>query len=1214
MPKQSTKKAPGKPAAEPKAAAPPEPAAAAAPPLPTALTAAFARSLRKHLGRLGDDGLAATAAEYVLCGEPSDVLLRFGNLVEPGKALVLKAGYYNDLDYKLRQHILEERLGLYREGKEAPPAVWARFGEVFAALHRAAKLNVQGVKGWPEWLSTVLGELVQTFNGASRSGGAVWPAERLVPLVAEAGLPAGEALRPVLDPTVTHALMGSSYYYVNTVGDALFDGWAAVLAAHLPDVREQLPKLGAKEAAHVVPQLARLGFDYVPIIDVLAGLAVGSGKAARDGAAAILLNHPAAAGPLLERLLVEGKTDERNEAAALLWKVKGDEAAAVLRKHLKGESSEKVQQTIERLLVSPAELAGGAADALALPPLTSELGKVPLPDAAREAIRAVFAKSHDLATRHYEQQLAQYNGPNRPSWMRKPDKPEPPSGEAVTALLEFVAGDRDTPSDRHRPALWHSLRLTDDALAPPGVHLIHVVRLCYALGRFRIDPGPSGLYWSDTAELDAYRARCPEPFGLRELDAAAAALPAAEPGLVARAYLQFNTRYHEFCSWEPAAVWPAFADRLPLLRDCLTGALKLGQHDYYQGERKRNAFKVLAAFPALPPGFVPILWDMALGAAKTDRPLAQAALARLPDKAPKVAAALTNGKPAVREVAAEWLGNLGDDSVVPALKAAYRKETHETVKGVIMVALEKLKADVSEFLDRKKLAKEAAAGLEKAPKVGGVELTKLPKVHWQDTGKPVDPEVVKWWVVQAAQQNSPACGPILRRYLAMCRPTDTAALAKAVLTGWLDAPQQKGLLALVSAAGDADCVRAGEKYIRTWFGQKMSQCKALIEVLAWVEHPLGLQVLLSIANRFRTAALRSLAAQHVTGIAEREGWTLDELADRTIPDGGFVKPAGGGRAALVLDYGPRQFTATLDDDLEPVLTGEGGKTVKALPSPGKSDDAEKAKEAKAAFSDAKKQIKDVVKRQGERLYEAMCTQRAWRFEDWKRFLGDHPVVGRLCVRLVWAAYESGEDGKLLGCFRPLEDGSLTNEADDAVTFPADAVVRVAHSAALPADVAAAWKQHLTDYAVEPLFPQLWRPAFALPKDQEKETALKDFQGYEIGAFQLRGRLSKLGYVRGEAQDGGCFYEYTKPFPSLGVQAEIGFSGNSLPEEDRQSALGALSFTRLNSGGDAGRSWNRKPLELGKVPPVLLSECYNDVKDIAREGTGHNPEWEKKSYW
>src|SRR5581483_4608566 len=145
---------------------------------------------------------------------------------------------------------------------------------------------------------------------------------------------------------------------------------------------------------------------------------------------------------------------------------------------------------------------------------------------------------------------------------------------------------------------------------------------------------------------------------------------------------------------------------------------------------------------------------------------------------------------------------------------------------------------------------------------------------------------------------------------------------------------------------------------------------------------------------------------------------------------------------LLLDYGPRQFTVTLGDALEPVITTAEGKTVKNPPPPAKSDDADKAKAAKKAFTDAKKVVKEVVKRQTERLYEALCTQRSWCFADWQRYLADHPIVGKICVRLAWAAFA---EERFLGCFRPLEDGSLTNEKDEEPAIPADARVRLAHT-------------------------------------------------------------------------------------------------------------------------------------------------------------------------
>jgi hypothetical protein len=412
-----------------------------------------------------------------------------------------------------------------------------------------------------------------------------------------------------------------------------------------------------------------------------------------------------------------------------------------------------------------------------------------------------------------------------------------------------------------------------------------------------------------------------------------------------------------------------------------------------------------------------------------------------------------------------------------------------------------------------------------------------------------------------------------------------------------------------------------EQYIRKWFGNRLSQCKALVEVLAWCDHPLAIQVLLSLANRFRTKAVRKLAEEHVRAVADREGWTLDELADRTVPDAGFERPtdeAGapvGDEATLVLDYGPRKFTVKLGDGLQPVIATEEGKQVKNPPAAGKSDDADKAKAARKAFTDAKKTVKEVVKRQTERLYEALCTQRTWKFEDWQRYLAFHPVVGKLCVRLAWAAFAPEAGGeRFLGCVRPLEDGSLTNEKDEQVTLPPGTLLRLAHACNTPPELGAAWARHFQDYDVEPLFAQFGRETYSLPEAMRKETEVKDFEGHGITTYRLRGKATKLGYVRGEAEDGGCFTLYRKPFPSLGLQAVVEFTGSFLPEQDIAAALTGLHFVPLKGDREATYSWQPNKLPLAKVPPVLLSECYNDVKQIAAEGTGFDPKWKEKSYF
>ena len=287
-----------------------------------------------------------------------------------------------------------------------------------------------------------------------------------------------------------------------------------------------------------------------------------------------------------------------------------------------------------------------------------------------------------------------------------------------------------------------------------------------------------------------------------------------------------------------------------------------------------------------------------------------------------------------------------------------------------------------------------------------------------------------------------------------------------------------------------------------------------------------------------------------------------------------------------------------DASLRVTLSHEG-QAIKSLPAPHKGEGEAVAKAAKSAFSKAKKEIESVVTMQRARLYEAMCTQRTWRFEDWSTLLATHPIAKHLVSGVVWVVKDGDEETS----FRPIGDGSLSTADHREVKPSPNAVVRVAHPLTLHDSHVTDWTEHLGDFEVLPLFPQFGRATHAVDEAATKETKDGTFVGHMIEAFKLRGRANALGYVRGPSGDGGRFSRYVKVFPSLGLQAVIGFSGNEMPEENRVVALGAFSFERTGE--------ERGAIPLGDVPPVLFSEIWSDVQDIAQDGTGFDPAWESK---
>lgn len=651
--------------------------------------------------------------------------------------------------------------------------------------------------------------------------------------------------------------------------------------------------------------------------------------------------------------------------------------------------------------------------------------------------------------------------------------------------------------------------------------------------------------------------------------------------------------HHRFAkNWPADAVWPFVYAHLPLVLNQLTETEAYLRDD-------TAVYRALATLPRLPAVAVDALFTVALGGRARQRALAQETLADTSGIVDKVGTALRDGKGDVRAIAARWLGALGDPNAVPALEAALAAERNDLVKGALFDGLSALDQPLATYLDAATLDDEARRGMKSGlPKaLAWLDVSRLPRVHWS-SGEVADPLTVQWFLTLAAKSKSPEPDALMRHYCQLLHTGDRHVLASWVLDSWITADDRyhsgstyqrrvsvigaKGLLALVAACGGDDAVLTAHEFIYRHYGNRAAECRALLAMLAWTDSPQAVQTLLGVATKFRTKGLREEAEKQVHALAARRGWTAAELADRTAADGGFDTTG-----VLRLDYQPgdpaRTFTATIQPDLTIVLRAADRKVIKSLPAPRQSDDQPSAAAAKKQLAATRKLLKSAATSHTERLYAAMCGQRAWRFADWATYLQRHPVVGQFTKRLVWQT-----DTEIT--FRPLDDGTLTDTEDDEVAVAPDAKVRVAHALTVPTDQAAAWRQHFSDYEVVTLFDQ-FRDPYSVPEEGRRARTLEDFAGVEMPFFTLRAAASPLGYVLGQAIDGPEIYHYVKVLPTIGLTVEVHFSGISVTQPNDPVTLGEASFGASNGAST----------RLGDLPSVLVSEVYNDLRQIAQTG-------------
>ncbi|UZA39295.1 DUF4132 domain-containing protein [Moraxella bovis] len=740
--------------------------------------------------------------------------------------------------------------------------------------------------------------------------------------------------------------------------------------------------------------------------------------------------------------------------------------------------------------------------------------------------------------------------------------------------------------------------------------------------------------------------------------------------LIAENYLEDRWSILSDFIMDDDKIYPFFVENPEFLEEAF-GLLPNKSDNRYYGFTAENAINILGKFPTLPKIFIAPLLELALGNQKTLRFQAQELLARLPNVHERAIEALADGKQEIRITAIKWLARLNEKSAIKPLYDLLKKEKKEVVIAEILTALESLGEDISPYLDPKALLKDAQKGLKGkiSSTLAWFDFDGLPAVSWQN-GKAVDKDIVKWWVVLAEKTKDPRPNALFVRYLELLDEKSQKALSLHLLQAFIaedtrhpsldeaskiaerdaqgrlddyqywykqspewhpeyanitleqvkaeiirehmsiylgSAIKSKGLLALATKTQGAVAVKILQDFMKNHYNRR-SQVEAMLMSFATSDDPLIIQLLLGISRRYKMQTIQELAKSLVGEIAERNGWTADELADRTIPTAGFDDDG-----ILRIEYGSRHLTAYIDDKDKFVLKNEYGKVIKSLPTARADDDKTLIKDAKALFSNAKKEYKQVLDLQTARLYEAMCAERSWASSDWQEYLYKHPLMKRLVARLVWLELDG--TGAVVQAFRPADDGSLLNLDDDEITLGAGSRIKVAHRVLLDDETAEDWVGHFKDYKVEFLFNQMINalpdltatPAY--PEQASDETTINAFKGYLTDTYSLRGIVTKMGYVRASIEDGGSFDSYYKPFDSLGVSAVIGFSGSYVPEENLPAVVYGLSFEDKTV-----RSWSKPNKPIAEIPPVLLAECFADYQALAEKTQGFDKEWEKKTPW
>jgi len=1060
----------------------------------------------------------------------------------------------------------------------------------------------------------------------------------------------------------------NTYYH----GGALYRGavsMRATVEAHPDAFKAAMQRMPAQARVAAIEDIGAWNLAAsTDFVSFLVGQAGESAKGARDAANAALRNAPAeTVAPLAIAILQSGDADQRAGMVDVLTRLKTSEAIDALRAHRATEKTARIAAAIDTALTLDERRQSGADAAddnetgytaiggarVEIPPLRPlpEDGPTIVTDVERQGLRNIVEAQN--------QQIIKQNEANAKHGHRY-RAPLIPSAQVDRAIAAFE-GAAVSANNRHEVwsilswgpgAAWSRAKLQKlptKAALRTAIHLSSGAGV--GLNTHAGGPGPERLQafingpegdirhlelldleTGRALEFGDWRQRFSRPMQKGDL------LRFALHGAYYRPDLSRLPRQ---------ALWPYLAENLQVFDEAFglaaPTAVKLD---------RTAAVRTLALLPATPARYLSPLLEVATGDSRNGRAEARAMLSNAPDVEARLLSLLDDTRQATRAGAADWLSMRRDAGAVAALFKRLKKEKSEIARAAILSGLKRLGEDLSDILGPEALIAEAEKGLKSAKfdKLEWMALANLGTVRFRNGAK-APPDVLRWWVFSAYKLKQPGGNALFEIYLDQLDPNDAAQFSTWVMESWIgydtakprddeanayakshassraqtyarwqpgyteemafaslkskfmsqypnSGADSKGVLALATRAPSAIAVERVRAYLKA-HGQRTSQASALLEMLAAKGDPVALQVVIAAATRLKQKGVQKFAGELITRVAEARDWTLDELADRTVPTAGFDED---GVLTLVCGDDAKVYEARLAPDLSIVLRNPAGKDVANLPSG--QDEASQA--SKKLLSTAKKELKQIVAMQSARLYEALCAERSWSCEDWKRSFHDHPVLRRLVERIVWLGLDG--HGAIAGAFRPTAEGDFTNAGDEPVDLEAFDKVRIAHGAVLDDAQARGWAQHLDDYEIKPLFIQFGRSLLRIGEEASKTTMIEDRKGWLTDAFTIRGLATKLGYERGPPLDGGFFNEYRKVFSSAGVAAVIEFTGNSLPEQNVPAALMMLRFERATGPGRHSGA-----VALGDVPPVLLSECWNDYHAVAAKAK-YDAEWEKKSPW
>lgn len=593
------------------------------------------------------------------------------------------------------------------------------------------------------------------------------------------------------------------------------------------------------------------------------------------------------------------------------------------------------------------------------------------------------------------------------------------------------------------------------------------------------------------------------------------------------------------------------------------------------------------------------LWPLMQHKSRPVRGAAARALAGLGygEASEKALKLLEHKKAEVRQAAVMLLSQTAAPEALQVLKQRLDVEENDDVRDDILLALER--AGSGAALSPEEQQARIAKTLSKAKTASATWIKAEALSFARRDGSALSADEVLYLLIRQSRCKEMRADLEAKPLYAALDRAASADSALALLQAFLGSPQDaadRWVMVVAALTGDDRLVPVLRKAILDWADKSRGKlAEYAAQALALLGTEAALMVVDSLSVRFRSKNknIGQAAAEAFAAAAEARGVTVEELGDLVVPWLGFEP----GKPRLI-ETSKGQVEARIDAELKLGFRDlKTGKAMSKLP-------AGASAEIQAEFKTLTATLKEAVKAQMLRIETLLVRQFRWPVARWQQLYLTHPLLRPFTQRLVWGWRDAA--GELRTTFRALDDASLSDVEDNAVTLPDEGSVSLVHPLDLSDEARAAWIQHLVDYNVMPPFAQLDRPVIRCKPEEAGLKFGKQVEGSDVNAMTFRSRSEKLGWSRGSVCDGGGVTTYRKIYSGAGVEAFLGLEGMYVGiGMDETIKLGDVCFVKTGTVQVGSYTYDEpskdddpRLIAFADVPIVPFSETMGDLMKIS----------------